>query len=125
MEEKILLGRGKQILEMSQAAWKEQLSQIPQNSQARLSFMTDAHQRVRYFVVKELVNWQKPLEPAFIAEKLNLSLESVQHILEELERKLFFLVRNEQNAVDWAYPLTVEPTPHRLKFSSGEQLYGA
>jgi len=125
MEEKILLGRGKEILEMSQAAWKDQLSQIPQNSQARLSFMTDVHQRVHYFVVKELVNRQKPLEPAYIAEKLNLPLETVQDILEELDRKLFFLVRNEQNAVAWAYPLTVEVTPHRLKFSSGEQLYGA
>ncbi|MDR3577019.1 MAG: hypothetical protein P4L50_24400, partial [Anaerolineaceae bacterium] len=43
----------------------------------------------------------------------------------EMIRKLFFLVRNEQAAVTWAYPVTVEPTPHRLKFNSGEQLYAA
>ena len=125
MKEKILLGRGRQILEISQASWKKQLSQIPQHNQARLSFMTDAHQRVRHFVVKELVNKQEPIEPEHIAEVLNLSLEVVQDILEVLEKKLFFLVRNEQRAVAWAYPVTVEPTPHRLKFSTGEELYGA
>lgn len=125
MKEKVLLGRGRQILEISQVWWKKQLSQIPHHNQARLSFITDAHQRVRYFVVKELVNKQKPIEPEHIAEVLNLSLEVVQDILEVLERKLFFLVRNEQRAVAWAYPVTVEPTPHRLKFSTGERLYGA
>jgi hypothetical protein len=125
MEEKILLGRAQQILEMSAADWKEHLSQIPLHSQDRLNFMTGEHQQVRYFAVKELVYRQKPLEPDYIAEKLQLPLEVVQDILDKLERELFFLVRDEQNAVAWAYPVTVEPTPHRLKFSSGEQLYGA
>ena len=125
MDGKILLGRGQEIVETPETAWKEQLSQIPQHFDERFSFMTAAHQRVRYFVVKELVDRQKPLEPEYIAEKLKLSLEAVRDILDELERKLFFLARNEQGAVAWAYPMTAEPTPHRLKFSSGEQLYAA
>lgn len=125
MEEKILLGRDKKILEIPQATWKEHLTQIPQHSQSRLSFMTDAHHEIRYFVVKELASRQSPIEPEFISSKLNMSLEKVKHILEELERKLFFLVRNEQGAVAWAYPVTVDATPHRLNFASGERLYGA
>ncbi len=87
--------------------------------------MTEAHHQIRYFVVKEMVNTQKPIEPEFISEKLNIALELVKPILEELERNLFFLVRNDQGAVAWAYPVTVEATPHRLVFSSGERLYGA
>jgi hypothetical protein len=125
MEDKILLGRGQNILEIPQTMWKQHLEQAPQHNQARLSFMTDAHHQVRYFVVKELVNRQKPLEPEFISEMLRLPLEQVREILDELERKLFFLVRNAQGAVAWAYPVTVEPTPHRLNFSTGEKLYGA
>jgi hypothetical protein len=125
MEEKILLGRGPKILEIPQATWKHHLTQIPQHSQSRLSFMTSAHHQIRYFVVKELVNTQKPIEPWFISEKLNMPLELVQSILEELERKLFFLVRNDQGAVAWAFPVTVETTPHKIDFSSSEHLYGA
>jgi hydroxymethylpyrimidine pyrophosphatase-like HAD family hydrolase len=125
MEEKILLGRGQKIIEIPQATWKQHLTQIPQHSQSRLNFMTDNHHQIRYFVVKELANRQKPIEPEFISEKLNVPLELVKSILEELERKLFFLVRNEQGAVTWAYPVTVEITPHKINFSSGECLYAA
>jgi hypothetical protein len=56
---------------------------------------------------------------------LNIRLEQVNLILAELQEKLFFLVRNEQGAVVWAYPVTVETTPHKLSFASGERLYGA
>ena len=125
MEEKILLGRDRQIVEIPRALWEQHLAQIPLHSQGRLNFMTDAHHRIRYFVVKELVDRQKPIEPEFIVEKLKMPLKQVKLILEELERKLFFLVRNEQGAIAWAYPVTVEATPHRLIFSSGECLYGA
>jgi hypothetical protein len=125
MEEKILLGRDRQIIEIPRSVWEQHLTQIPGHSQKRLNFMTDAHHRIRYFVVKELVNRQKPIEPEFISEKLKMPLKQVYFILEELERNLFFLVRNEQGAVVWAYPVTVEATPHRLIFGGGERLYGA
>ena len=125
MEQNILLGREQQILEVPEAAWKQHLTQIPEHSQSRLNFMTDAHHQIRYFVVKELAYLQKPIQPEWISEKLDLPLERVQMILDELEQKLFFLVRNEEGAVAWAYPVTVEPTPHQLKFTSGEQLYAA
>jgi hypothetical protein len=125
MEENILLGRNGQILEFPQAVWKQHLDQIPEHSRDRLSFMTENHHQVRYFVVKELVNKGKPIRPEWISAILNLPVEQVKVILDELERKLFFLVRNEQGAVAWAYPVTVEPTPHRLNFSTGEQLFGA
>jgi len=125
MEEKILLGRDQNIIEIPRALWEQHLAQIPQHSQSRLNFMTPAHHQVRYFIVKEMANRQKPIEPEFISEKLKLPIEQVRSILEELETKLFFLVRNEHGAVAWAYPMTVETTPHKLEFSSGERLYGA
>ncbi len=125
VEEKVLLGRSQQITEIPQATWEKHLTQIFQHSQTRLSFMTEAHHRVRYFVVKELVDKQKPIATEFISEMLNMPPAQVTDILEELERKLFFLVRDQEGAVAWAYPVTVKATPHRLNFSTGKQLYGA
>ena len=125
MEEKILLGRDREILEFPEAAWRRELAQIPQHSQARLNFMTDTHHQVRYFIVKEMATRQKPIEPELISAELGIPLDRVNTLLGELERKLFFLVRNERGAVAWAYPITVETTPHKLSFSSGERLYAA
>ena len=125
MDSTILLGQDKQILEVSETMWKQHLSQVPQHSQTRLSFMTDTHHKIRYFVVKELAKRQKPIEPEIISTALDISLAEVSVILDELEQKLFFLVRNDQGAVTWAYPVTVDITPHRLTFNTGERLYGA
>ena len=125
MNKKILLGKGRQLVELPQTTWEQYLTQIPLHGQARLNFMTSAHHQIRYFVVKELVSRQQPVEPEAISEKLEMPLEQVKNILDELERKLFFLVRNEHGAVAWAYPVTVETTPHRLIFNSVERLYGA
>jgi hypothetical protein len=125
MEQKILLGREQEIVEIPEATWKQHLTQVPPLGQSRLNFMTETYHQIRYFVVKEMANLQKPLEPEFISEQLRLPLERVRPILDELERKLFFLVKNGQGAVTWAYPVTVEATPHRLEFSGGERLYGA
>jgi hypothetical protein len=125
MEEFIFLGREHQLQRVPQTMWKQHLAQIPEHENTRLSFMTEAHHLVRNFVVKELALRQQPIIPKFIVETLKLPQDQVIDILDELEKKLFFLVRNEQGAVTWAYPFTVETTPHRLRFDTGEQLYAA
>ena len=121
----VLLGRGRQLLEMPTVHWKQDLAHVPEHSRAMLRFMTEAHHQVRYLVVRGLAETGKPIEPGGISHRLGIPLEQVGSILDELEKKLFFLARNEQGAVTWAYPVTVEPTPHRLNFSTGERLYGA
>lgn len=123
--ETILLGRGREILKVPQQTWEGHLATAPQHFQARLRFMTPDHHRVRYFAVRELARRGKPLEPGIISQDLGLPIDRTNQILDDLEKNLFFLVRNQAGAVFWAYPVTVEPTPHQLSFSTGEQLYAA
>jgi len=125
MDDTILLGQGDQILPIPRQTWERHLAQAPDHSQTRLSFMTQAHHQVRNFVVTELPRQGKPIMPKAISQALQLPLGRLKSILDDLEKELFFLVRNEQGAVWWAYPVTVEPTPHRLSFSTGEQVYAA
>ncbi|MGB3565505.1 MAG: hypothetical protein WBH85_19530 [Thermoanaerobaculia bacterium] len=125
MMKTILVGKGNEIEEMPQTTWEEQLALVPEQQVARLGFMTDEHHAVRYFVVRELTRQGRPLEPALIADRLDLPEPRVVEILDELEKNLLFLVRNDNGAVSWAFPVTVDRTPHRLSFSTGERLYGA
>ena len=125
MSETILLGRGHRILELPRKTWEQHLAQVPEHSKSTLGFMTEAHHQVRRFVVKELPGSGKPIEPQVIAQALKLPIDRVEALLDELQSKLFFLVRNEGGAVSWAFPVTVELTPHRLSFSTGERCYAA
>ena len=125
MSKKVLIGRGNQMIAVPQSHWEQNLQAIPEHGRERLAFMTPDHHRVRYFVVRELVARGRAIGPEYIAARLKLAVEFVVEILTELERNLFFLVRDDQGAVAWAYPVTAEKTPHHLTFDSGEQLYAA
>lgn len=91
----------------------------------RLAFMTPHHHAVRNFVVRELPRRGAPLSPTQIARSLRLDAELVTGLLDDLEKHLFFLVRNARGAVSWAFPVTSDRTPHRLRFSTGERIFGA
>ncbi len=125
MGENILLGRGQRIVKYPRRKWEQDLAQAPERIAAGLDFMSKEHHRARNFVVRELPQIGKPLTPEFIAAELNLPLVRVNVILDDLEKNLTFLFRNEQGAVVWAYPVTVAETPHRVSFSSGEQVNAA
>ncbi len=125
MRDVVLIGEGKRIREESAATWRQRLATAGERCSERLAFMTSEHHAVRYYAVRELPRHGRPLTPEVIARGVGLPLPRVEAILEELERQRFFLVRNDDGAVDWAFTVTVEPTPHRLRFSSGETLWGA
>src|SRR6266568_2318208 len=117
--------RGK-ILEVPEAHWRKHLAKVRHHPSERLSFMTDEHHRVRNFVVLELPRHAgEPLSPEAIAERLRLPLATVVAILDDLQKNLFFLVRNTAGQVSWAFPVTSEKTAHRLRFSSGEYTFAA
>jgi hypothetical protein len=86
--------------------------------------MTDRHVRVREYVVREMRE-NLELTPGRISTALDLPVSVVNDLLADLERNLFFLVRDENGAVTWAFPVTIEPTRHQLRFSQGERIYGA
>jgi hypothetical protein len=125
MEETILLGRGKEIIGIPRRTWEEHLTHVPEHTKDRLRFMNEEHHLVRNFVVREMVARGRAIPLDEISQELEIDLPRVLTIVEDLEKHLFFLVRNEVGEIFWAYPFTVEETRHRLSFRSGEKLYAA
>jgi hypothetical protein len=125
MYDALLLGVGRYMIPIPRAIWRRQVARAGPRIKAALGFMTPEHHLVRNFVVVELPLAAKPLSPEYISQKLNLPVARVTAILEELERNLTFLFRNPEGAVAWAYPVTSDQTPHRVTFSTGEQINAA
>ena len=121
MDKNMLVGLWRLTLPIPPAIWRK----MHEGGGDPLGFMTEAHHRIRDFAVTELTRSGKPLTPECIAQELQLTQTRVVDILDELERHKTFLFRNAQGAVTWAYPVTVAPTPHRVRFSTGEQVYAA
>ncbi|MDR3574015.1 MAG: hypothetical protein P4L50_09145 [Anaerolineaceae bacterium] len=125
MSDELLLSIWRYLLPVPQPIWRKEISGRTGSISASLSFMQPDHHRVHNFVVRELPKVGKPLPAGLIAQELDMPVERVVVILDDLESHMTFLYRNNQGAVSWAYPVTVERTPHRLTFSSGELLYAA
>ena len=125
MNKSLLLGLGRFLLRIPRPIWQQEVARSARASEKSLVFMTADHHKVRDFVVREMPRIAEPIPPERIAQDLNMELGRVVSILDELEKNLTFLYRDQASAVIWAYPVTVEQTPHRISFRSGEQIYAA
>jgi hypothetical protein len=125
MTKKLLTGFWRTMVGVPPLLWEKQIEKARQKVTKATQFMTPEHRRVHHYVVRELPRVGEPIPAERITRDLSLAVERVVEVLNDLEAHLTFLVRNEQGEVIWAYPVTVEKTPHRITFDSGEQLYAA
>jgi hypothetical protein len=125
MTNKVMMGFWRFMINVPSSIGKKKVLQAKEKFEKELGFMTAEHRLVHHFVVRELPYAGEPLAPAFVADKLGLALDRVNVILDDLEKHMTFLFRNSQGQVVWAYPVTVDITPHHLTFHTGEQLYAA
>jgi hypothetical protein len=125
MKENILASAGNQLTEIPGEIWQQHEKQTLQDISKVLGFMTKAHHLIRYFVVRELPRLGKPIPPELISDELKIPIARTIQILDDLEKNLFFLVRNERGEISWAFPVTADKTPHQLTFSTGERLNAA
>ncbi len=125
MSNKLMTGFWRYIINVPPFLWEKQIHKARKRIETELEFMSDEHRRIHHFVVRELPVYGKPLPPQVIAKKMGLPRYRISNILDDLEKHLTFLFRNSCGDVIWAYPVTVENTPHHLTFSTGETLYAA
>ena len=125
MNKSLFLSLWKYLVGIPRFIWQRGVARNVRSNKSRLGFMSPDHHKVRDFVVLELPRSEAPIPPEEISRNLNLSLPHTQEILEELEKGMTFLFRNAKGEVAWAYPVTADPTPHHVRFSTGEQIYAA
>jgi hypothetical protein len=125
MKNKLMLGLWRYMLNIPASLWEKKRAGKKKLILANLAFVTTEHRLIHHFVVRELPFAGKPLPPEYVANALNLPTERVIAILDDLEAHMTFLFRNAQGEIVWAYPVTVEKTPHKVTFHTGEQLYAA
>jgi len=125
MKNSVLLGIWRYLLPVPAGIWQGQVKQSAFHSRQELGFLSADQQHVRNYAVRELARLGQPLPPERIARDLGLPIEKVNAILDDLETRLSFLYRNGTKSVVWAYPITVDQTPHRATMSSGESINAA
>lgn len=125
MSGRLLVGRGREIRAIADGEFVNGHKELPQHMAKRLAFMSRDHHAVRDFVVREIPRRRHAISLGEIASGTGIDSRRVASIVTQLEERLFFLVRNAEGDVSWAFPVTTERTAHHMRFSTGEEISGA
>ncbi|MFH1137350.1 MAG: hypothetical protein V1816_14880 [Pseudomonadota bacterium] len=125
MKKSLLIGWWKFVLKLPPALMEKQMQQSKKRFEAERGTLREEHRRVHHLVVRDLPGLGGPMPPETVAEKAGLPLGRAKEILDDLEKRLTFLFRNEKGEVVWAYPVTAAPTPHLVSFNTGERIHAA
>lgn len=125
MKNKLMLGMWRYMLSVPPFLLEKKRAKGKEKIVANLGFMTGEHRLVHHFAVRQLPYMDKPLTPISIAKALDLPFDRVNALLDDLETHMTFLYRNARREVVWAYPVTIEKTPHHITFDTGERIYAA
>jgi len=125
MKNKLMIGLWRYMINIPPVLWKKQIAKTKTKFKKENGSISAEYRSLHHFVVKELQNVGKPLTAEHISKALHVPFDRVNDTLADLEKRLTFLHGNSKGDVTWAYPLTVDKTPHHVTFNSGEQLYAA
>ncbi|MGO9119066.1 MAG: hypothetical protein ACLQPD_15840 [Desulfomonilaceae bacterium] len=125
MRNKLMAGIWRYIVGVPPFLWEKQIEKAVGKAKISTEFMTSEHRLVHHFVVREMPRLGRPIPSELVAEELALAPESVSEILRDLEKHLTLLCSNSDGDLSWAYPVTVDKTPHAVTFHTGERLYAA
>ena len=125
MNDWLMAGVWRHILRLPPGLGEKRVGQLAQRAQEVVGQLSAEDRSVHHFVAKELPRFGGPIPAQAIAGSLDLPEAKVIEVLIGLEARKGFLFRNDEGAVVWVYPMTVEPTPHHVRFRSGETLYAA
>jgi hypothetical protein len=81
MENKLLTGLWRIMLEVPPGLWEKQIQNRQEKVKKSTAFMSLEHRRVHHFVVRELPRTGKPLSPDRVSQELNLPLGKTISIL--------------------------------------------
>lgn len=105
--------------------WRRIVASEAKRSGRRMTGFTVQHHAIRNYTVMQMGRTGGVVTPDDIAAHTDVPEAHVGPILDQLEAAKTFLYRSDGHAVDWAYPITTQSTPHRVRLDTGERLFAA
>jgi len=125
MDDALRVGIGPFLLPVPGVIWRRLLTATARRLGAEVAQVSDRELRVRAAAVTEVARGGRAVSAQAIAAGLELPLDVVVADLGELDRRLIYLHRDANGAVEWAYPVTAARTPHRVRLGGAEPIGAA
>jgi hypothetical protein len=94
-------------------------------AKAKADLLSDEECAIHHFIVKKMAVAKKPITAELVGEELGVPVNRVEKIIDKLEALKTFLYRSDGRGINWAYPLSLENTGHKITVSTGERFFAA
>ncbi|UCD89268.1 MAG: hypothetical protein JSW04_12700 [Desulfobacterales bacterium] len=125
MKRKMYMGIWRFMLPLPMAISAQGVQRGVSGAETKADLLSEEERKVHHFIVQQMAIAKEPITAEFIGEKLNISLHRVGNIVDKLEAMKTFCYRSDSRGINWAYPLSLENTGHKLTVSTGEQFFAA
>ena len=122
---KMFMGIGKFMVPIPLVISNKGLEKGVSGAKAKAGLLSEEEQRVHHFVVKKMAVANEPITAELISEELAIPLEKIGKIIDKLEGLKTFLYRSDGKGINWAYPLSLDNTGHKMTVSTGEEFSAA
>ncbi len=122
---KMLMGIGGFMIPIPGMISAKGLEKGVEGIKARAALLSVEERRIHHFIVQKMAVVTEPITAELVSEELGLDLELVKNTIDKLEDMKTFLYRSDGPGIDWAYPLSLDNTGHRMTASTGERFFAA
>jgi hypothetical protein len=122
---KMYMGIGKFMVPIPLAISNSGLKKGVSGAETKAQCLSEQERRVHHFVVRKMALVDEPIKAELVAEETGLPLNEAEKAIDKLESLKTFLYRSEGKGIDWAYPLSLEDTGHRMTATTGESFNAA
>jgi hypothetical protein len=94
-------------------------------AQAKSDSLSEEERKIHHFIVKKMAVVSEPITAELVGKELGVPVDMVEKAVDKLEDMKTFLYRSDGKGIDWAYPLSLNNTGHRMTVSTGEEFFAA
>jgi len=125
VKRKLLMGIGGFMIPIPGMIAAKGLEKGLEGIKARAALLSEEERRIHHFIVQKMAVVQEPIMAELVSEELDLGLEMVGNTIDKLEDMKTFVYRSDGPGIDWAYPLSLDNTGHRMTANTGERFFAA
>jgi hypothetical protein len=124
-DRKMYMGVGRFMIPIPRMISNRGLEKGVAGAKAKAELLSEEERKVHYFVVKKMAVAKEPVTAELVGKELDMPLERAEKIIDKLESLKTFLYRSDGKGINWAYPLSLENTGHRMTAGTGEDFAAA
>ena len=122
---KMYMGIGEFMLPIPLFISNKGLEKGVSGAKAKAGHLSEEERKVHHYVVERMSTAKEPLTIELLSDELGIPVETVEKIIDKLEGLKTFLYRSNGTGIDWAYPLSLDNTGHKMTVNTGENFNAA